>query len=185
VLNHYIRVDAGLLHPTVEYICGHWPSATVRKQLIFLSEIEDFVTSYSEIITPEIGKMIFGQLAKLVNVPNIEIAETALNLVSGESLSNLIFDQMEVAMRALLAPLWAAARKNWNPLVREDAEFCIRMFKQMDETLFAAQISSMRDRKKKKKAEKQIRTFRWGKVFEAAKARDKSITSINLGSLLM
>jgi hypothetical protein len=129
--------------------------------------------------------MIFEQLAKLVNVPNIEIAETALNLICGESLSNLIVDQGELAMQTLLAPLWAATRKNWNPMVREDAEFCIRMFKQMDEAVFAAQISSMRARKKKKKTEKQFRTYRWGKVFEAAKARDKSITSINLGSLLM
>jgi serine/threonine-protein phosphatase 2A regulatory subunit B' len=185
VLDHYIRVDAGLLGPTFEYIFAHWPSSTVHKQLIFLDEIEELTQSYSEIITPEIGQSIFRQLAKLVNVPHIEIAEMVLELIWKDSFSMLIAEQAEAAMQILLSPLAAAAKRNWSPNVRENAESCINMFRQLDEALFVDLMNARRDRKKKKKADKQIRNFRWAKVFESAKAHDKSITSVNLGTFLM
>jgi hypothetical protein len=40
-----------------------------------------------------------------VNVPNIEIAEMALNLISEESFSGLIVEHAEEAMQILLAPI--------------------------------------------------------------------------------
>jgi hypothetical protein len=184
VLDHYIKVDSDLLAPTIDYICRHWPTATVRKQVIFLSEVEGLVMCYSNIISPEIAELLFRQMAKLVNVPNVEIAEATLNLILGDSCSQMIVDNAEMAMKTLLEPLWSAARKNWNELVREDAEFCLRMLNQLDEPLFKAEVSVMRATQKQRKAEKQICKTHWEKIFELAKSNDRSIRKVNLVSML-
>jgi hypothetical protein len=184
VLSHYISIDNGLLHPTIEYIYDHWPCATVRKQLIFLNEIECLIVNFSSVIDSRIAELIFQRLATLVNLPNIEIAETALNLIIGDSLSTLIVAHAETAMHVLLAPLWSATSKNWNPMVREDAEYCIRMFNQLDEAVFKAEIAAMRAEKKKKKGVQAVRKAGWEQVFEAAKGGDSSIRGINLGLFL-
>jgi hypothetical protein len=142
------------------------------------------MVNFSAIITAEIAELIFRRLATLVNLPNIEIAETALTLINGDSLSSLIVDHAETAVRVLLSPLWAATRKNWNPIVREDAEYCIRMFNELDEALFKAEIAVMRGEKKKKKGAQAIRKFGWEQIFEAAKGGDSSIRGINIGMFL-
>jgi hypothetical protein len=180
VLNHYIRVDSSLLKPTFSYIFDHWPSANVKKQVIFLSEVEGLVISYGAIIDLEISEMIFGQLAKLVAVPSIEISESAVNMILGDSLGQIIVDNCPSAIKILLSPLYNAAKTHWNELVREDAEFAVKMFHQLDEDLFKQEVVAMKAAKKTKKAYQQICKMHWEKVFEAAKARDKSIKGINL-----
>lgn len=184
VINHYIKVDSSLLEPTFSYIFHHWPSSTIRKQLIFMSEVEGLVVSYSAIITPEIARMIFEQISKVVNSPNVELAERALNLILGMSLEKLIIQNAQLAMDVFVPVLYAAARKNWNEFVREDAEYGLRMFNEMDEVMFKAQIQKMREAKKKKKAYKKIARTRWLKIFEMAKANDKTIKGINMAVVL-
>jgi succinate dehydrogenase flavin-adding protein (antitoxin of CptAB toxin-antitoxin module) len=96
----------------------------------------------------------------------------------------MIVDNAEIAMKTLLEPLWGAARKNWNELVREDAEFCVRMLNQLDEDLFKAEVRAMRAAQRKRKATKQICKTHWEKIFESAKLKYRSIRGVNLLSLL-
>jgi 3-oxoacyl-[acyl-carrier-protein] synthase III len=121
---------------------------------------------------------------KLVNVPNVEIVEAALNLILGDSCSQMIVDNAEKAMEMLFEPLWSAARKNWNELVREDDEFCLRMLNQLHESLFKAEVNAMKTAQKKRKAAKPICKTHWEKIFELAKLTDKSIRKVNLVSML-
>lgn len=184
VINKYIKAEPALLKPTFRYIFAHWPSATTRKQMIFLSEVEGLVVSYSSLITPEIAEMIFTQVGKLVTLPNIEVAEAALNLLLGMSFEPMIIANATVAMKVLVGPLYEAAKKHWNDFVREDAEFCLRMFNEMDATEFRARMKALALEKKTKKTYKKICRAHWEKVFETAKGNDKTIRSVNLLSLV-
>jgi hypothetical protein len=175
VLNHYIRLDATCLPSTFLYIFEHWPWASVRKQVVFLIEVEGLVVSYGTMIDPEIAELIFRQLAKLVNLPHIQIAQSTINLILGDSLGNLIRTNTEAAIRTLLLPLYLAAKGNWNPVVREDAEFAVKMLHKLDEEIFRREVTAMKNAIVEKKANHQIRKTRWEKIFEAAKARDKTI----------
>lgn len=184
VINHYIKVDSSLLEPTFEYIFRHWPCATVRKQLIFMSEIEGLVVSYTPIITPKMAEMIFTQISKLVNSPNVEMAERALNLILGMSLEKLIIENAQLAMDIFVPVLLDSARKNWNEYVREDAGYGLTMFNQMDEQMYTGQKAKMSEAKKRKKAYKKICRTHWQKVFEMAKMNYKSIKGINMAVVL-
>jgi serine/threonine-protein phosphatase 2A regulatory subunit B' len=184
VLNHYIRVDSTLLKPAFIYIFEHWPWATVKKQVIFLSEVEGLVVSYGAMIDGEIAELIFKQLAKLVTLPNIEIADCAINMIIGDSLGQVIVDNCESSIKMLLSPLYSAAKSNWNELVRDDAEFAVKMFHQLDPELFRQEAAAIKNAKQTKKAYQQMCKTRWEKVFEAARARDKSIKGINMSVFL-
>jgi hypothetical protein len=142
--------------------------------------VEGLVVTYGEIIDAQIAEMMFGQLSKLVTLPSVEIAQSALNMILSDTLSDIIVDNCPAAIKILLSPLYTAAKQHWNELVREDAEFAVKMFHQLDEDLFRQEVAAMKAAKAAKKTYQQICKTRWEKVFEAAKATDKSIKGINI-----
>ncbi|OHS97413.1 hypothetical protein TRFO_09387 [Tritrichomonas foetus] len=184
VIDHYVKRDKTLLEPTIKYIQKHWPVGIVRKQLIFLSELEGLVISYSNLMDEAIATIIFEQLSDLVVQPNIDIAETSLNLFTGSSFDNLLATFPETAIKIMVPPLYESAKKNWNEFVREDATFAIQLLSELDKPTFQKQVEVMKAERKKKKVYAQIWKTNWAKVFETAKKKDKSITGANLEYIL-
>ena len=180
VIDHYVKVDPSLLDPTITYIRQHWPVGIVRKQLIFLSELEGLVISYANIMTEKVAGLIFEQLGELVVQPNTEIAQTSIDLITGTSFENLLISFPEAAIQYLIQPLYDSAKKNWNEYVREDATFALQLLSELDKDLFNKQVGKMKEERKKKKVYQQIWKTNWAKVFETAKKKDKSITGANL-----
>jgi hypothetical protein len=126
-------------------------------------------------IDPEIAELIFRQLAKLVTLPHIEIAQSAINLILGDSLHDLLLANAEAAVRILLLPLYLAAKGNWNQIVREDAEYGVKRLHKLDSEAFRREVTAMKNAIAEKKASHQMRKSRWEKIFEAAQAKDKSL----------
>lgn len=184
VIDHYIKNDPNLLEPTIEYIKSHWPVGTVKKQLIFLSELEDLIVTFNSIMNDKIADTIFELLASLVVQPNIDIAETSLNLFMGTSCENLLANFLENAIRIMVGPLYESAKKNWNEFVREDATYALQLLSELDKDLFNKQVEVMKEERKKKKVYSQIWKTNWAKVFETAKMKDKGITGANLEAIL-
>lgn len=183
-IDHYVKIDQSLLQPTIQFLKDHWPIGSVRKQLVFLSELEGLIISYSNIINEKTAELIFQLLANLVIQPNVEIAETSLGLFMGASCENLLATYLESAIKIMVSPLYDSAKKNWNEYVREDATFAIQMLSELDKDLFNKQVEVMKEERKKKKTYSQIWRTNWAKVFETAKMKDKAITGSNLEIIL-
>lgn len=183
-IDHYVKIDQSLLEPTIQFLKDHWPIGSVKKQLVFLSELEGLIISYSNIINEKTAELIFQLLATLVVQPNIDIAETSLGLFMGASCETLLATYLEIAIKVMVSPLYESAKKNWNEYVREDATFAIQMLSELDKDLFNKQVEIMKEERKKKKTYSQIWRTNWAKVFETAKMKDKAITGSNLEIIL-
>ncbi|KAK8858004.1 hypothetical protein M9Y10_013104 [Tritrichomonas musculus] len=183
-IDHYVKIDQNLLEPAVQFLKDHWPVGSVKKQLVFLSELEGLIISYSNIMNEKTAQLIFEILSSLVVQPNVEIAETSLSLFMGSSCENLLASYLEIAMKIMVAPLYDSAKKNWNEYVREDATFAIQMLSELDKDLFTKQVDVMKEERKKKKTYSEIWKTNWAKVFETAKMKDKAITGSNLEIIL-
>lgn len=182
-VNRFVRAERSLLKPTIEYLVRHWPSSTVRKQLIFMSEMEGLTLNYYEDVNEEIAKMVFTKLSELVNEPNIDIAETALNVIMGQALEEPLLTFAELAIQTLTQELMNAANKNWNEFVQEDSKLALQLLSDLNPTYFKAQVGRLKEERKKKKTYQGIWRTNWKKVVESAKLNDSSITSANMDML--
>lgn len=183
-INHIIRVNVSLLEPTIRYITQHWPCSTIRKQLIFLSELEGLVNNYNQAVTKDIAEIVFRQLSELVNQPNIDLSETTINIILGPALEGPLETYADLAISILVQPLFNAAKQNWNEFVREDATTTLQLLSDIDENLFKKYVTKMKEERKKKKTYQQIWKTNWAKVFETAKAHDKKISGMNMDLFL-
>lgn len=183
VVNRFVRFERSLLHPTMEYLVKHWPSSTVRKQLVFMSEMEGLTLNYFEDVNEEIAKMVFQKLSELVNQPNIDIAETALNVLLGPALEEPLLNFPELAIKILTQELMNAANKNWNDYVQEDSKLALQMLSDLNPKAFKATVSKLKEERKKKKTYQGIWRTNWKKVVETAKLNDNTITSANMDML--
>lgn len=183
VVNRFVRFERSLLQPTIEYLVKHWPSSTVRKQLVFMSEMEGLTLNYFEDVNEEIAKMVFTKLSDLVNQPNIDIAETALNVLLGPALEEPLINYPELAIKILTQELMNAANKNWNDYVQEDSKLALQMLSDLNPKIFKSTVSKLKEERKKKKTYQGIWRTNWKKVVESAKINDSTITSANMDML--
>ena len=183
VVNRFVRFERSLLKPTIEYLVKHWPSSTVRKQLVFMSEMEGLTLNYFEDVNEEIAKMVFTKLSELVNQPNIDVAETALNVLLGPALEEPLVSFPELAIKILTQELMNAANKNWNEYVQEDSKLALQMLSDLNPKIFKSTVSKLKEERKKKKTYQGIWRTNWKKVVESAKINDSTITSANMDML--
>lgn len=183
-INQYIKLEPKLFEPTIEYICSHWPISHIRKQVLFLSEIEGLFLGFPKRITSKTASLVFKRLADLVTQPNIDLAETAINVILGPAMEEAINVFIGDANRILVPLLLNSAKHHWNEFIKEDASVALQMLDGIDSNVMDGTLSAMKGEKKKKKAEKVSWRTNWAKVFEVAKRNDKTISNINLDMYL-
>ncbi|OHS95898.1 hypothetical protein TRFO_10312 [Tritrichomonas foetus] len=182
-VNRFVRCERSLLKPTIEFLVRHWPSSTVRKQLIFMSEMEGLTLNYFEDVTEDVAKMVFKKLSDLVNEPNIDIAETALNVLLGPALEEPLVNFPELAIKTMTQELMNSANKNWNEFVQEDSKLALQMLSDLNPKIFKATVGRLKEERKRKKTYQGIWRTNWKKVVETAKMNDDTITSANMDML--
>ena len=183
-INLYIKLEPSLYAPTIDYIVTHWPSSHIKKQILMLSELEGLFLGFPKLLNEKSSKQVLTLLASLVGQPNIDLAETAANVIIGPAMEEPLLTYPSLAHKILDAQLLDVARNHWNEFVREDATISLQLMNELDKDLFESTLSNAKQEKKKKKAYTVMWRNNWAKVFESAKSLDSSIQGPNLGQFL-
>lgn len=180
VINQHIKLDPSLYEPTIEYIISHWPSSSIRKQILMLSEVEGLFLGFPKLLNERSSKLVFTLLSELITQPNIDLSETSCNVIIGPALEEALLAFTPLAHKILDEQLLSVARNHWNDFVRDDSKLALQMMSDIDNDLLEETLNNSKDTKKRKKANNLIWKTNWAKVFETAKSRDNNIQGPNL-----
>jgi len=175
----YIEKDPNLTELVFKALIRYWPVANTRKQLLFLTEIEDLL----QVVEPEqfvvIQEMLFKKLTEAIVSPAFQIVEKVFQLWHHEYILNLIAANIEVILPLVFPSLYCTAKNHWNKAIRGMAANDIRLFMDIDTVVFGRVLETYKSERIKEKEEREKRVNAWRSLFESVEPEKlKPITTI-------
>jgi len=144
----------------------YWPVANTRKQLLFLTEIEDLL----QVVEPEqfvvIQEMLFKKICEAIVSPAFQIVEKVFQLWHHEYILNLIAANVEVILPIVFPSLYSTAKNHWNKAIRGMAANDIRLFMDIDTVVFGRVLEKYKAERIKEKEDREKRVTTWRSLFE-------------------
>merc|ERR1712066_502255 len=165
-----IDKDPSLASTVIGGLLSYWPNQSAMKEQLFLNELEEVLEASTQ---KEVTKMVdplFRQIAKCVASPHFQVAERALFLWNNDAVAQFTNEHREKIL-PILYPALNQNTQHWNATVNSLAFNIIRMFMEMDITLWD-KVSKAADAEARNTAElKKKRSNRW----DALKSRAKKL----------
>jgi len=162
----YIEKDPTLTEMVFKALIRYWPVANTRKQLLFLTEIEDLL----QVVEPEqfvvIQEMLFKKLTEAIVSPAFQIVEKVFQLWHHEYILNLIAANIEVILPIVFPSLYSTAKNHWNKAIRGMAANDIRLFMDIDTVIFGRVLENYKQERLKEKDEREKRVNAWRNLFQ-------------------
>jgi serine/threonine-protein phosphatase 2A regulatory subunit B' len=144
--------------------------ANTRKQLLFLTEIEDLL----QVVEPEqfvgIQEMLFRKLCEAIVSPAFQIVEKVFQLWHHEYILNLIATNIEVILPIVFPSLYSTAKNHWNKAIRGMAANDIRLLMDIDTVVFDRVLQNYKSDRLKEKDDREKRVNNWRSLFETVDA---------------
>lgn len=151
----YIEKDPNLTELVFKALIRYWPVANTRKQLLFLTEIEDLL----QVVEPEqfvvIQEMLFKKLTEAIVSPAFQIVEKVFQLWHHEYILNLIAANIEVILPLVFPSLYSTAKNHWNKAIRGMAANDIRLFMDIDTVVFRRVLDNYKQERLKEKEDRE------------------------------
>jgi len=162
----YIEKDPSLTELVFKKILAYWPITNSSKQLLFLSEIEEILC----VVEPEqfiiIQEMLFKRVSECISSTHFQIAEKALTLWNNEYILSLVAENVEAILPIVFPALYWDAKSHWNKAIRSMAYTAIRLFMDIDETIFGRVIEDYKQKRKSEKEDREKRVTNWKSLFQ-------------------
>jgi serine/threonine-protein phosphatase 2A regulatory subunit B' len=162
----YLEKDPNLTETVFKALIRYWPVANTRKQLLFLTEIEDLL----QVVEPEqfvvIQEMLFRKLCEAIVSPAFQIVEKVFQLWHHEYILNLIAANIEVILPIVFPSLYSTAKNHWNKAIRGMAANDIRLFMDIDTVVFGRVLENYKADRQKEKEDREKRVTTWRSLFE-------------------
>jgi len=167
----YLEKDPNLTELVFKSLIRYWPVANTRKQLLFLTEIEDLL----QVVEPEqfvvIQEMLFKKLCEAIVSPAFQIVEKVFQLWHHEYILNLIAANIEVILPLVFPSLYSTAKNHWNKAIRGMAANDIRLFMDIDTVVFGRVLENYKAERLKEKEERERRVSTWRSLFEGVEPK--------------
>jgi len=148
----------------------YWPLANTRKQLLFLTEIEDLL----QVVEPEqfvcIQELLFKKLCEAIVSPAFQIVEKVFQLWHHEYILNLIAANIEVVLPIVFPSLYSTAKNHWNKAIRGMAANDIRLLMDIDTVVFGRVLQNYKADRLKEKEDRENRVNNWRSLFQIVEA---------------
>lgn len=135
-VTQFIDKDPKLAPSVITGLLNYWPIVNSSKEVLFLNELEEIL----ELTQPEqfeqVAKPLFVQISKSIASKHFQVAERALFLWNNEYISSLTTDHRHAILPILYPALHRNSKLHWNQTVHTLTFNVIRMFMEMDPTLF-------------------------------------------------
>merc|ERR1719410_1354674 len=165
-VTQFIDKDPSLASTVIGGLLSYWPNQSAMKEQLFLNELEEVLEASTQKEVTKMVEPLFRQIAKCVASPHFQVAERALFLWNNDAVAQFT-NEHRVKILPILFPALNSNTQHWNATVNSLAFNIIRMFMEMDITLWD-KVSKAADAESRKTAElKKKRSNKW----ETLKAR--------------
>jgi len=171
-VTQFIDKDPSLASTVIGGLLSYWPNQSAMKEQLFLNELEEVLEASTQKEVTKMVEPLFRQIAKCVASPHFQVAERALFLWNNDAVAQFT-NEHRVKILPILFPALNSNTQHWNATVNSLAFNIIRMFMEMDITLWD-KVSKAADAEARKTAElKKKRTSKWDALKSRAKQLEK------------
>lgn len=160
-VTQFIDKDQGLGTIVIGGLLKFWPKNSSSKELLFINELEEVI----EITPPEqlqlIHSPLFTQIARSICSLHFQVAERTLFLWNNEIISSFTSDNRDKVLPILYPALHKNSKNHWNSTVHSLTFNIIRMFMDMDATLFERVSGKFDEEYQDDDSKAAVRNERW------------------------
>lgn len=155
------------LHSTVlTAFLRYWPCSMSSKQILFIVELEDILSSISSSEFKLVQAKVAQQLAACVSCPNSDVAEKALALFKNERVVKLVSLHCREQFRTLISALYNNTTQHWHNNVHTKTLDALRAFLEADAELFDSSSAKHRKEADERTKKEELRAQRWAQLQE-------------------
>jgi serine/threonine-protein phosphatase 2A regulatory subunit B' len=154
-VTQFLEKDADLAPKIVHAVLKFWPLTNSKKELMFLSEIEEILDRIQSHNLGSAQVPLFTQIGRSINSPHFQVSERAIYVLNNDVLLRFVTSNRNelapILSKALFANMYyqdptkeeAEWRKlqrwqhkgHWNPSIKELTDDIIKLFNEMDQGL--------------------------------------------------
>ncbi|KAL6985353.1 hypothetical protein U1Q18_018729 [Sarracenia purpurea var. burkii] len=170
-VSQFIDKEPKLASNVIRGLLKYWPITNSQKEVMFLSELEEIL---DEINMGEFQKVmvpLFWRIGHCINSSHFQVAERALLFWNNDKIINLIEYNRHVILPVIYPALEKNAQSHWNQSVLNLTLNVRKMFSEMDDMLFLACHSHLKEEQAKLSLVAEKRREMWERLEEVASLR--------------
>ena len=176
----FISKSILLFSPTINYISRHWPCSDRKKQMEYLNELSILLKEFEINVTPKAAQIVFKIIGECVESENADVSEAAVDILMNNDLATLIKSNSSIVFPVVIEPVYRAAKHHWDNCAKTNAYVVLQVLSEIDNQTFNKANEAHKMIKSQKQAANAVFKNNWSKIFEAAKAADRSISLSNI-----
>ena len=167
-VTQFVEKDPQLAQAVLAHILEYWPRTFSAKEVLFLNEVEEILEMVQQPEFLLILKPLFSRIALCVGSPHFQVAERALFLWNNEYIVSLIAQSREKVLPLVFEALYTNSRAHWNSTVHGLTCNVVKLFMEMDSTLFDQCSNEYRDKQEKSEQIETEKADQWTAILAAA-----------------
>jgi serine/threonine-protein phosphatase 2A regulatory subunit B' len=146
--------------------------------VLFLNELEEILELCRADQLTLVQDDLFRLLASCLSSPHFQVAERALYYWNSEHLCVNVLSQSRanIFLPYVFGPLSKNAQGHWNQTVEGLAQSVLKMYMEMDATLYDKCARENTDKTRSKESEREAAATKWGQMVVAAAAKGVKVT---------
>jgi serine/threonine-protein phosphatase 2A regulatory subunit B' len=135
-VTQFIDKDPALASVVIGGMLKFWPATSSQKELLFLNELEEVLELTSTQQLEKVIDPLFRRIGAAISSPHFQVAERALFLWNNDIIATFTSDHREKILPIIYPSLHANTKRHWNQTVHSLTFNIIRIFMEMDSTLY-------------------------------------------------
>lgn len=171
-ISQYVEKDPETIVTILRGLIRFWPWNSSAKQVLFLNELEEIMELCRGDQINQIQDDLFKLLAACIASEHFQVAERALYFWNSEHLCVNVLSQSRapVFLPCVFGPLSKNAQGHWNQTVEGLAQSVLKMYMEMDITLYDKCSREHSEKTRNNEQERTAANDKWAKLEAAALA---------------
>lgn len=132
----YLEKDSSLAYFVIKRLLKYWPAVNSSKELLFLSELEEIISSLDEEAFEKTWEMIFKQYSKCMKSPHFQVAERALSLWKSDQVFQILIYYFNKIFPVIFDSLYEISQSHWHEAIKPIAWYSLKIYKDINEEVF-------------------------------------------------
>ncbi|KAJ1985372.1 serine/threonine-protein phosphatase 2A 56 kDa regulatory subunit delta isoform [Dimargaris verticillata] len=157
----FLEKDPTLTATVVKGLLKYWPKVNSPKEVMFLGELEDILSTIDEAQFKTVCTPVFRQIARCLNSPHFQVADRALGYWRNDFIAELITQNRHEILPIVLPVLSKYAQGHWNRTIHQLMYSTLQFFSEEDPTLFNACYEQVKSHRQSERQRLQQREQLW------------------------
>jgi hypothetical protein len=148
-LTTFIKLEPQYFKATFLYLVKHWPYTIIKKQLVYLTEMEGLIIAFPKLFDFSIARILLNQINYVISQPSVDLAIGGVNLLLRPLSERLLIDYLDLCIESKIGSLSKTVKGHWNAIVKGDTLVALKVFTDISQELFQKNLEGITEESKR------------------------------------